>query len=58
MQVLSKLTDIVDEKYRLKDDAPFIVHETHTQNGRTINEALGMFLDLILNPWVMTVKNY
>jgi len=45
MQVLSKLTDIVDEKYRLKDDAPFIVHETHTQNGRTINEALGMFLD-------------
>lgn len=45
MQVLSKLTDIVDEKYRLKDDAPFIVHETHTQKGRPINEALGMFLE-------------
>ena len=45
MQVLGKLTDIVDEKYRLKDDAPFIVHETHTQNGRTINEALSMFLE-------------
>jgi len=45
MQVLSKLTDIVDDKFRLRDDAPFIVHETHTKNGRTLNEALGMFLD-------------
>jgi len=45
LQVLSKLTDLVDEKYRLRDDAPFIVHETHTKNGRTINEALGMFLE-------------
>ena len=45
MQVLSKLTDIVDEKYRLRDDAPFIVHETQTKNGRPLNEALGMFLD-------------
>ena len=45
MQVLDKLTDIVDKKYRLRDDAPFIVHETHSQSGRTIEEALGLLLE-------------
>jgi uncharacterized protein (DUF2252 family) len=45
MQVLGKLTDIVDEKYRLRDDAPFIVHETHSQAGKPIEEALGLLLE-------------
>jgi uncharacterized protein (DUF2252 family) len=45
MQVLDKLTDIVDEKYKLRDDAPFIVHQTHTQAGRPIEEALGRLLE-------------
>jgi uncharacterized protein (DUF2252 family) len=45
MQVLDKLTDLVDDKYRLKDDAPFVVHETHTQAGRPIEEALELFLE-------------
>jgi len=45
MQVLGKLTDLVDEKFRLKVNAPFIVRETHTQAGRPIEEALGIFLD-------------
>jgi uncharacterized protein (DUF2252 family) len=45
MQVLGKLTDLVDDKYRLKDDAPFVVHETHTQGGRPIEEALALFLE-------------
>jgi len=45
MQVLDKLTDIVDDKFRLRDDAPFIVHETHAQSGRTIEEALGLLLE-------------
>jgi uncharacterized protein (DUF2252 family) len=44
MQVLSKITDIVDDKHRLKDDAPFVVHETHTQTGRPIEEALALLL--------------
>lgn len=44
MQVLDKLTDLVDDKFRLRDDAPFIVHETKTESGRTINEALELFL--------------
>ncbi len=45
LQVLDKLADIVDKKYRLRDDAPFIVHETHTQAGRPIEEALGLVLE-------------
>ncbi len=44
MQVLDKLTDLVDDKFRLRDDAPFLVHETHTESGRTINESLELFL--------------
>ena len=45
MQVLGKLTDLVDDKYRLRENAPFIVRETHTQDGRPIEEALGLFLE-------------
>jgi uncharacterized protein (DUF2252 family) len=44
-QVLDKLANIVDDKYRLRDDAPFIVHVTHTQDGRPLDEALGLFLE-------------
>jgi uncharacterized protein (DUF2252 family) len=49
MQVLGKLTDLVDNKYRLREDAPFIVRETHTKAGRTIEEALQLFLDCYFN---------
>lgn len=45
MQVLGKLTDLVDDKYLLKENAPFIVRETKTQTGRSIKEALGLFLE-------------
>jgi uncharacterized protein (DUF2252 family) len=49
MQVLGKLTDIVDDKYRMRTDAPFIVRETHTKFGRTLDEALGLFLESYLS---------
>lgn len=49
MQVLGKLGDLVDEQFRLRDDAPFIVHETHTQSGRPMNEALELFLQSYLS---------
>jgi len=49
MQVLGKLTDLVDEKYLLKENAPFIVRETKTQTGRSIKEALGLFLESYFN---------
>jgi uncharacterized protein (DUF2252 family) len=45
MQVLGKLTDIVDKKYRLRDDVPFIVHETYTADGKPIKEALSLLLE-------------
>jgi uncharacterized protein (DUF2252 family) len=45
MQVLGKLADLVDKKYHLRINAPFIVRETHTQDGRPIGEALGLFLE-------------
>lgn len=45
MQVLGKLTDLVDEKYRLRDDAPFLVHETHSLDGLPVEEALGLLLE-------------
>ena len=48
MQVLDKLTDIVDKKNRLRDDAPFIVHQTHSQAGRPIEETIGLFLESYL----------
>ena len=44
MQVLEKLTDIIDEKNRLRENAPFIVRETQTQAGRSIEEALELML--------------
>jgi uncharacterized protein (DUF2252 family) len=49
MQVLGKLTDLVDEKYLLKENAPFIVRETKTETGKSIKEALGLFLESYFN---------
>jgi uncharacterized protein (DUF2252 family) len=45
MQVLAKLTDIVDNKNLLRVNSPFIVRETQTQSGRTVDEALGLVLE-------------
>jgi uncharacterized protein (DUF2252 family) len=45
MQVLGKLTDIVDEKYLLREDAPFIVRATHMENGAPIREGISLFLE-------------
>jgi len=45
IQVLDKLTSIVDQKHRFRDDPPFIVHETHTKAGRPIEEAMTMLLE-------------
>jgi uncharacterized protein (DUF2252 family) len=44
LQVLDKITDLVDNKYRLRDNAPYVFHETHTQSGRPIEEALDLLL--------------
>ncbi|MEJ1238346.1 DUF2252 domain-containing protein [Chryseolinea sp. T2] len=45
LQVLGKLTDLVGDKYRLKENAPFIVRETHSEKGVPIEQALGELLE-------------
>lgn len=45
MQVLGKLTDIIDEKYLMRENAPFIVRATHMENGKPIREGISMFLE-------------
>jgi uncharacterized protein (DUF2252 family) len=49
VQVLAKLTDIVDEKNLLRVNSPFIVRETHSQAGRPVEEALRLVLESYFN---------
>jgi len=44
LQVLDKMTDLVDNRHRIVEQAPFIVRESFTQAGRPVREALGHFL--------------
>ena len=48
LQVLEKMTDLVDNKQRIVENAPFVVRETHTEAGMPIREAVGMFLEQYL----------
>ena len=45
LQVLGKMTDLVGDKYRLRVNAPFIVRETHTTDGKPIEESLQLVLE-------------
>src|ERR1700727_996112 len=48
LQVLEKMTDLVDNKQRIVENAPFVVRETKTEQGMPIREALGLFLEQYL----------
>jgi uncharacterized protein (DUF2252 family) len=48
LQVLEKMTDLVDNKQRIVENAPFVVRETKTEQGTPIREALGLFLEQYL----------
>jgi uncharacterized protein (DUF2252 family) len=48
LQVLEKMTDLVDNKERIVENAPFIVRETKTEQGTPIGEAVGLFLQQYL----------
>jgi len=48
LQVLEKMTDLVDNKQRIVENAPFVVRESQTQGGRPIREAIGLFLEQYL----------
>lgn len=41
MQVLDKMTDLVDERHRIVEQHPFIVRSKVTSTGRPVREALG-----------------
>jgi uncharacterized protein (DUF2252 family) len=45
LQVLDKMAELVGNQQRIIEVRPFIVRETHTEFGRPIAEALGMFLE-------------
>jgi uncharacterized protein (DUF2252 family) len=49
LQVLGKMTDLVDNKHRIIENAPFVVRETKTEQGIPIREALGLFLQQYLS---------
>lgn len=48
LQVLEKMTDLVDDKHRIVESAPFVVRETVTQQGTPIKKALAIFLEQYL----------
>jgi uncharacterized protein (DUF2252 family) len=48
LQVLEKMTDLVDNKQRIVEDAPFVVRETKTEAGMPIRQAVGLFLEQYL----------
>lgn len=45
LQVLEKLTDIVDSKNCIREDTPFIVRQSYSDSGIPIREALATLLD-------------
>ena len=49
LQVLEKMTDLVDDQHQIVEDRPFIVRERRTSTGRPIKEALGHFFLSYLN---------
>src|SRR5215471_5078807 len=48
LQVLEKMTDLIDNKQRIVENAPFVVRETRTEKGMPIREAVGLFLQQYL----------
>jgi uncharacterized protein (DUF2252 family) len=49
LQVLEKMTDLVDNKQRIVENAPFVVRETKTELGIPIRQAVGIFLEQYLS---------
>jgi uncharacterized protein (DUF2252 family) len=48
LQVLEKMTDLIDNKQRIVENVPFVVRETKTETGMPIREAVGLFLEQYL----------
>lgn len=48
LQVLEKMTELVDDRCRILDEPPLIFHVETIASGRPSREALGMFLEVYL----------
>jgi uncharacterized protein (DUF2252 family) len=48
LQVLDKMTDLVDNKHRIVESAPLVVRETVTERGTPIKKGVGLFLEQYL----------
>ena len=48
LQVLGKMTDLVDDQHRIRELHPFVIRETHTENGEPIDVVLGDLLEAYL----------
>lgn len=44
LQVLDKLTDLVDDQHQIREERPYIIRETHSADGQPIREILDVFL--------------
>ena len=53
LQVLERMAELVDDKQRIVEDRPLIVRETKTQKGRSIIQAIDLFLQGYVEslPW-------
>lgn len=48
LQVLGKMTDLVDDQHRIREIHPFVIRETHTEDGQPVYEVLGELLEAYL----------
>ena len=48
LQVLGKMTDLVDDQHRIRELHPFVIRETHTEDGEPVYEVLGELLEAYL----------
>jgi uncharacterized protein (DUF2252 family) len=53
LQVLEKLTDLVDDKHHIVEDAPLIVRDTQTESGKP----LAPVLDLVLGAYLASLPH-
>ncbi|PJG59619.1 DUF2252 domain-containing protein [Aeromonas cavernicola] len=49
LQVLGKMTDLIDNQHRIRELHPFVIRETHTDDGRPVMEVLGVLLDAYIS---------
>jgi uncharacterized protein (DUF2252 family) len=49
LQVLEKMTDLIDNRQHIVENAPLVVRETKTEAGLPIREAVGLFLEQYLS---------